>query len=212
MDLDIHHLLKIIVIGDSSVGKTNLLTRFVKNQFSADSKPTIGVDFSTKTVAIDRKNIKVQIWDTAGQERFKAFSSAYYNGSHGAFIVYDITNRDSFENVKTWVTEIKTHLDIKNLVVMLVGNKSDLDTSRAITEEEGRTLAEQYDFFFMETSAKKNESNEVSKAFMVIIEEILQKNPDSPKTGEKGGDRIDVGSKIDTESGSHNKKKSGGCC
>ena len=205
MDQDIQHLFKIIVIGDSSVGKTNLLSRFVKNQFSTDSKPTIGVDFATKTVSIDRKNIKVQVWDTAGQERFKAFSSAYYNGSHAAIIVYDISNRESFENVKNWVLELKTHLEIKNLVVMLIGNKSDLENVRAITEEEGRSLAEEYDFFFMETSAKKNEANEVSKAFMVIIEEVLQRNPDSPQ---KTGDRIESGSKVDTNT----KKDKGGCC
>ena len=206
MDLDIQHLFKIIVIGDSSVGKTNLLSRFVKNQFSSDSKPTIGVDFATKTVSIDRKNIKVQVWDTAGQERFKAFSSAYYNGSHAAIVVYDITNRESYENVKNWVLELKTHLDIKNLVVMLIGNKSDLDSTRVITEEEGRALAEEFDFFFMETSAKKNEANEVSKAFMVIIEEVLQRNPESPQ---KTGDRIEAGSnKVDTNT----KKEKGGCC
>ena len=100
---------------------------------------------------------------------------------------------------------MKTHLDIKNLVVMLIGNKSDLESTRVITEEEGRALAEQYDFFFMETSAKKNEANEVSKAFMVIIEEILQRNPDSPS---KGGDKIEAsGSKMDTGA-----KKDKGCC
>ena len=178
----------------------------MKNQFSSDSKPTIGGDFATKTVSIDRKNIKVQVWDTAGQERFKAFSSAYYNGSHAAIVVYDITNRESYENVKNWVLELKTHLDIKNLVVMLIGNKSDLDSTRVITEEEGRALAEEFDFFFMETSAKKNEANEVSKAFMVIIEEVLQRNPESPQ---KTGDRIEAGTtKVDTNT----KKEKGGCC
>ena len=181
----VEYLFKVILIGDSSVGKTNLLNRFVKNEFNSQSKPTVGVDFFSKTVTIDKKSVKAQIWDTAGQERFKAFSSAYYNGSHGAIIVYDVTNKDSFENVKNWITELKTHLELGNLVVMLIGNKTDLENQRQVTEEQGRSLAEQLDFFFMETSAMKNSTNEVSKAFMVIIEEILNKNPQLKK---KGGD------------------------
>ena len=205
MDGGAEYLFKVILIGDSSVGKTNLLTRFVKNEFNAQSKPTIGVDFFSKTVQIDRKSVKAQIWDTAGQERFKAFSSAYYNGSFGAIIVYDVTNKESFENVKNWISELKTHLDFPKLVVMLIGNKKDMEAQRQVTEEQGRAMAEQLDFFFMETSALKNETNEVSKAFLVIIEEILNKNPDIK--GSQGGDKVEQGKKIDVKSG--NKK---GCC
>ena len=199
----VEYLFKVILIGDSSVGKTNLLNRFVKNEFNSQSKPTVGVDFFSKTVTIDKKSVKAQIWDTAGQERFKAFSSAYYNGSHGAIIVYDVTNKDSFENVKNWITELKTHLELGNLVVMLIGNKTDLENQRQVTEEQGRSLAEQLDFFFMETSAMKNSTNEVSKAFMVIIEEILNKNPQLKK---KGGEKIDLGKKNEVK----DTKK--GCC
>ena len=197
-------MFKIILIGDSSVGKTNLLTRFVKNEFNSNSKPTIGVDFFSKTVTIDRKLIKAQIWDTAGQERFKAFSSAYYNGSHGAFIVYDITNKESFDNVKNWVTELKMHLEFSNLIVMLVGNKSDMEEKRQVTEEQGRSLAEDFGFFFMETSALRNSNKEVEKAFMVIIEEIMHKNPQVKKA--KDGDKVEIGRKVDTGA------KKSGCC
>ena len=199
----VEYLFKVILIGDSSVGKTNLLNRFVKNEFNSQSKPTVGVDFFSKTVTIDKKSVKAQIWDTAGQERFKAFSSAYYNGSHGAIIAYDVTNKESFENVKNWITELKTHLELSNLVVMLIGNKTDLENQRQVTEEQGRSLAEQLDFFFMETSAMKNSTNEVSKAFMVIIEEILNKNPQLKK---KGGEKIDLGKKNEVK----DTKK--GCC
>ena len=200
---DIQYLFKIILIGDSSVGKTNLLTRFVKNEFNSNSKPTIGVDFFSKTLQVDKKWIKAQIWDTAGQERYKAFSSAYYNGSHGAIIAYDITNSETFDNVKTWINELKNHLDFSKLVVMIVGNKTDLENMRQVTEEQGRSLAQEYDFFFMETSAMKNSANEVTKAFTVIIEEILNRNPNTK-------DKKDV--KVQQTKVDVNEKKEGGCC
>ena len=206
MAQEIDHLFKIIVIGDSSVGKTNLMTRFMKNQFHSESKPTIGVDFATKNVTVEKKNIRVQVWDTAGQERLKAFSSAYYQGSHGAIVCYDITNRESFDNVRNWVTELMTHQDPKKMVVMLVGNKSDLEEQRTVNEEEGRFLAEEFDFFFMETSAKRNASDEVTKAFMVLVEEILIRNLDSK---DPSGEKIERGKQINNDSDS---KKKTGCC
>ena len=118
--------------------------------------------------------------------------------------MYDVTNKESFDSIKNWVTELKTHLEFNNLVVMLIGNKSDLEDKRQVTEEQGRALAQELDFFFMETSALKNATNEVSKAFMVIIEEILNRNPDvKGKTGQK----VETGQKVDTKD-----KKKGGCC
>ena len=202
---EVHSLFKIILIGSSSVGKTNLLTRFVKNEFNSQARPTVGVDFFSKTVVVERKTVKVQIWDTAGQERFKAFSAGYYQGTHGAIIVYDITNKESFESVRTWVNELKTHLEMENLVVILIGNKSDLEGKREITEDQGRNLAEEYGFFFMETSALKNGSGEVNKAFMVIIEEIMMKTPQDKK-GKGNEEQLQAGQKIST------KPTSKGCC
>lgn len=152
------------------MGKTNLLTRFVRNEFNIQSKPTIGVDFFSKTVQIKENKIKVQIWDTAGQERYKAFSSAYYNGSNGAIITYDVTNRDSFDNVKTWIQELRNHLELEQLTMMLIGNKTDLDELRQVQTAEAADFARKHSLFFMETSALMNNAGEVAKAFMTVIE------------------------------------------
>ena len=171
------------------MGKTNLLTRFVRNEFSIQSKPTIGVDFFSKTVEISKNKIKVQIWDTAGQERYKAFSSAYYNGANGAIITYDVTNRESFDNVKNWIQELKNHLSLDDTVVMLIGNKTDLDELRQVQTNEGGDFAKRNNFFFMETSALMNNSGEVPKAFMIVIEgkPLLSRNPhQEPGQGGRG--------------------------
>ena len=146
------------------------MTRFVRDEFNLQSKPTIGVDFYSKTVEIKEEIVKAQIWDTAGQERFKAFSSAYYNGAHGAVIVYDISKRETFDNVESWLGEIKTHLNPDDTIQMLIGNKSDLEEQRQVQLDEGRELAEKNGIFFMETSALRNTDDEVSRAFMTVIE------------------------------------------
>eukprot|EP00227_Mantoniella_beaufortii_P005489 CAMPEP_0197608396 /NCGR_PEP_ID=MMETSP1326-20131121/48992_1 /TAXON_ID=1155430 /ORGANISM="Genus nov. species nov., Strain RCC2288" /LENGTH=127 /DNA_ID=CAMNT_0043176593 /DNA_START=131 /DNA_END=511 /DNA_ORIENTATION=- len=122
---DHDYLFKIVLIGDTAVGKSNLLSRFTRDEFNLESKTTIGVEFATKTVEIDAKIIKSQIWDTAGQERYRAITSAYYRGAVGALLVYDISNHSTFENVERWLKELRDHAD-ENIVVMLVGNKSDL--------------------------------------------------------------------------------------
>lgn len=118
-------LFKIVIIGDSGVGKTNLLSRFVDGTFSIDSKPTIGVEFATKTYNIDNKVIKNQIWDTAGQQRFRAITNAYYRGAQGAVIVYDITKSRTFENLNKWLSELRDNAE-PDIAIMLLGNKCDL--------------------------------------------------------------------------------------
>ncbi|KAG5252246.1 hypothetical protein OIU76_008456 [Salix suchowensis] len=163
------YLFKIVVIGDSAVGKSNLLSRFARNEFDSNSKATIGVEFQTQVVEIDGKEIKAQIWDTAGQERFRAVTSAYYRGAVGALIVYDITRRSSFDSVKRWLDELGTHCDTA-IARMLVGNKSDLDNIREVSRDEGKSLAEEESLFFMETSAL--DSTNVEAAFEVVIREI----------------------------------------
>lgn len=155
---------------DSGVGKTNLLTRFTRNEFNLQAKPTIGVDFFWKTIEVDKAKVKAQIWDTAGQERYKAFSSTYYSGAHGAVIVYDITNRNSFDNIENWLQSISHHMDVDKMTIMLVGNKSDLDQLRQIQITEGEDLARKNNFFFMETSALTDSEAVVSKAFTTVIE------------------------------------------
>ncbi|KAD3641984.1 hypothetical protein E3N88_31208 [Mikania micrantha] len=129
-DDDYDYLFKLVLIGDSGVGKSNLLSRFTRNEFSLESKSTIGVEFATRSIRIDDKVVKAQIWDTAGQERYRAITSAYYRGAVGALLVYDVTRHVTFENVERWLKELRDHTDA-NTVMMLVGNKSDLRHLRA---------------------------------------------------------------------------------
>ncbi|XP_047955447.1 ras-related protein RABA5d [Salvia hispanica] len=163
------YLFKIVIIGDSAVGKSNLLSRYARNEFNLHSKATIGVEFQTQTLEIDGKEVKAQIWDTAGQERFRAVTSAYYRGSFGALVVYDITRRSTFDSISRWLDELKTHSDT-TVAKMLVGNKLDLDNIRDVSVEEGKSLAESEGLFFMETSAL--DSTNVKKAFDLVIREI----------------------------------------
>ncbi|KAK3034158.1 hypothetical protein RJ639_034654, partial [Escallonia herrerae] len=163
------YLFKIVIIGDSAVGKSNLLSRYARNEFNLHSKATIGVEFQTRSIEIDGKEVKAQIWDTAGQERFRAVTSAYYRGAVGALIVYDITRRTTFESVKRWLEELNTHSDT-TVAKILVGNKCDLENIRDISVEEGKNLAEVEGLFFMETSAL--DSTNVKKAFEIVIREI----------------------------------------
>ncbi len=134
--------LKLIIVGDSSVGKTNILTRYTKNLFNTDSKATIGVEFGSKIININDHKIKLQIWDTAGQERYKAVTVAYYKGSKGAFIVYDVTNKSTFDNLDNWINDIKKNGD-KETCIILIGNKTDLE-NREVTYEQGKKFAELY--------------------------------------------------------------------
>lgn len=167
----IDYVFKIVLIGDSAVGKSQLLARFAKNQFSLDSKATIGVEFQTRTLVIDQKTIKAQIWDTAGQERYRAVTSAYYRGAVGAMLVYDITKRPTFDHVARWLEELRGHAD-KNIVIMLVGNKSDLGHLRNVTSEDAKEFSERENLYFMETSAL--EATNVEPAFNTVLTEIYQ--------------------------------------
>ncbi|GLU09558.1 hypothetical protein SLE2022_333430 [Rubroshorea leprosula] len=163
------YLFKIVIIGDSAVGKSNLLSRYARDEFNAHSKTTIGVEFQTQCLKIDGKEIKAQIWDTAGQERFRAVTSAYYRGAFGALLVYDISRRTTFDSVSRWLDELNSHCD-STVARMLVGNKSDLENIREVTSEEGKSLAEAEGLFFIETSAR--DSTNVRTAFEIVIREI----------------------------------------
>merc|ERR1711966_132104 len=165
------YLFKVVLIGDSGVGKSNLLTRFTRQEFNRESKSTIGVEFATQTIQVEKKMIKAQIWDTAGQERYRAITSAYYRGAVGALLVYDITKHLTFDDVRTiWLAELQNNAD-PNIVVMLVGNKSDLRHVRDVTTEEAREFAEKHNLSFIETSALGGEN--VDKAFQNILTEIF---------------------------------------
>ncbi|XP_071720376.1 ras-related protein RABA5c-like [Rutidosis leptorrhynchoides] len=163
------YLFKVVIIGDSAVGKSNLLSRYARNEFNLHSKATIGVEFQTQSMEIDGKEVKAQIWDTAGQERFRAVTSAYYRGAVGALIVYDISRSTTFESVTRWLDELNTHSET-TVARMLVGNKLDLENIRAVSVEDGKNLAEKNGLFFMETSAL--DSTNVKTAFEMVIREI----------------------------------------
>lgn len=172
-DEECDYLFKAVMIGDSAVGKSNLLWRFAKDEFRLDSKPTIGVEFAYRNIRVGDKLIKAQIWDTAGQERFRAITSSYYRGALGALLVYDITRRSTFNNLQKWLQELRSLAD-SHMVIVLIGNKSDLGHMREVGEEEGRKLAEQEDLYFMETSALQNVN--VEDAFLRMITQIHRIN------------------------------------
>ncbi|MCO5592204.1 hypothetical protein L7F22_046202 [Adiantum nelumboides] len=167
----IDYVFKVVLIGDSAVGKSQLLNRFARNEFTLDSKATIGVEFQTRTIVVDHKIIKAQIWDTAGQERYRAVTSAYYRGAVGAMLVYDITKRQTFDHIARWLEELRSHAD-NNIVIMLVGNKTDLSTLRAVTTEDAKEFAEKEGLFFLETSAL--EATNVESSFLMVLTEIYR--------------------------------------
>ncbi|XP_029933916.1 ras-related protein Rab-11A isoform X1 [Myripristis murdjan] len=170
-DDEYDYLFKVVLIGDSGVGKSNLLSRFTRNEFNLESKSTIGVEFATRSIQVDGKTVKAQIWDTAGQERYRAITSAYYRGAVGALLVYDIAKHLTYENVERWLKELRDHAD-SNIVIMLVGNKSDLRHLRAVPTDEARAFAEKNGLSFLETSAL--DSTNVETAFQTILTEIYR--------------------------------------
>lgn len=171
-DESYNFVFKVVLIGESGVGKSNLLSRFTKNEFSHDSRTTIGVEFSTRTVQLDNFTIKAQIWDTAGLERYRAITSAYYRGAVGALLVYDITKHTTYESAERWLKELYDHAD-PHIVVMLVGNKKDMETLRTVPTEEAMGFAEKRTLMFMETSAL--DSTNVENAFHRVLAEIHRK-------------------------------------
>ncbi|UZJ51492.1 hypothetical protein CBS101457_000812 [Exobasidium rhododendri] len=205
------YLFKVVLIGDSGAGKSNLLSRFTRNEFSLDSKSTIGVEFATRSIAVDGKTVKAQIWDTAGQERYRAITSAYYRGAVGALLVYDIAKHPTYVNVSRWLKELRDHAD-SNIVIMLVGNKSDLRHLRAVPTEEAKSFAAENNLSFIETSAL--DASNVEQAFQNILTEIyrivsnkaLQSSDDVIKPS--GGETITVQPSAD-DGGA---QKKGGCC
>ncbi|CAD8061341.1 unnamed protein product [Paramecium primaurelia] len=197
------YLFKILLIGNSAVGKSSLLLRFADNVFNESFLPTIGVDFKIRTFDLNGKTVKLQIWDTAGQERFKTITNSYYKGAHGIILVYDVTDKQSFKDVENWLAEVEKYAN-ENVVRVLVGNKVDLESKREVTSEEGKELADSLNIRFIETSAK-NSSN-VEKAFITLANEIKAKVAKSSEAVPiKTGPRI-------TPDQQQNTVKDNGCC
>ena len=174
MEDDYDYLIKIVIVGDSGVGKTNLLSRFSVNKFEENTRNTIGVDFTAVDLKISEKSVKAQFWDTAGQEKYRSIASAYYKNAQGVIMVYDMTRRDTFEHIENWWEELKEQGD-PNINMILVGNKADLLEERVVTTEEAADLAKMKDIFFMEVSAKTNFDDCVKKAFTTLLEQIVEK-------------------------------------
>ncbi|XP_072568301.1 ras-related protein Rab-37 isoform X1 [Paramormyrops kingsleyae] len=173
---------KTILVGDSGVGKTSLLVQFDQGKFIPGSfSATVGIGFTNKVVTVDNLKVKLQIWDTAGQERFRSVTHAYYRDAQALLLLYDITSKSSFDNIRAWLTEIHEYAQ-KDVVIMLLGNKSDMVHERVIKQEEGQRLAREYGVPFMETSAKTGINVEL--AFLAVAKELKQRvsqQPNEPK-------------------------------
>ena len=212
------HLFKILLIGNSSVGKSSLLLRFVDDAWSDIFVPTIGVDFKVRTLKINNSLIKFQIWDTAGQERFKNITANYYRGAHGILVLYDITDVDSFKNLNNWLMEIEKNAK-SNVVKVLIGNKSDLSSLRKVSVEEGEEFAEENGMKFIETSAKNRDN--VLEAFEELGREIMEVmgEDDKMNLGSGSGNKgvISIGKNtggidISAQEKQKEKEKEKGCC
>ncbi|XP_071715623.1 ras-related protein RABA2a-like [Rutidosis leptorrhynchoides] len=207
-DDEYDYLFKVVLIGDSGVGKSNLLSRFTRNEFCLESKSTIGVEFATRTLKVEGRTIKAQIWDTAGQERYRAITSAYYRGALGALLVYDVTKPTTFENVSRWLKELRDHADA-NIVIMLIGNKTDLKHLRAVAVEDAQSFAEREGLSFIETSAL--EAVNVEKSFQTILGEIYRIiSKKSISAGDTGPASIKQGETLVVGAQDANTKKA--CC
>lgn len=166
------YLFKLLLIGDSGVGKTCVLFRFSEDAFNSTFISTIGIDFKIRTIELDGKKIKLQIWDTAGQERFRTITTAYYRGAMGIMLVYDITNEKSFDNIRNWIRNIEEHA-AADVEKMILGNKCDMNDKRQVSTVRGQDLAVEYNVKFMETSAKT--STNVEEAFIALARDIKKK-------------------------------------
>ena len=164
------YLIKLLLIGDSGVGKSCMLMRFIDDNFSPSFITTIGIDYKIKTIVLDGKKIKLQIWDTAGQERFRTITRAYYRGAMGILLVYDVSNIKTLNNIKNWIKNIEEYAE-ETVTTNLIGNKCDLP--REVTEKQGRELAEEHKIDFFETSAKSDTN--VDDAFISIVSIVVKK-------------------------------------
>ena len=188
-DQDYEFIFKVLLLGNSNVGKSSLFLRFVDDVWNDTFVPTIGVDFKIKTFEIDSKKIKMQIWDTAGQERFKNIISSYYRGAHGILLLYDVTDKESFKNLSNWLIEIEKNAS-KNILRILIGNKCDLEDKRVITYAQGKEFADTYGLKFIETSAKKNLN--VSEAFETLGRELMNAGAEKKIEKQKENKKISV--------------------
>ena len=200
-------LYKIVIIGDSGVGKSNILSRYVRDEFSIDTKATVGVEFGSKILTLNNQQIKIQIWDTAGQEKYKSVSSIYYKGAKGALLVYDISRKETFNNINRWINEIKNNSD-ENINILLIGNKCDLKSERQVTEDEAAKKAEQLKISYCETSALDGKN--IEYAFDTVVEEVAKKN--NSNNNEVRNDNNSKGVTLDTGGNKDEENNKKACC
>jgi len=190
MNSEYDYLFKLLLIGDSGVGKSCLLLRFADDTYTESYISTIGVDFKIRTLELDGKTIKLQIWDTAGQERFRTITSSYYRGAHGIIVVYDVTDQESFNNVKQWMNEIDRYANDK-VNKMLVGNKCDLTAKKVVDYNSAKELADSMSIPFLETSAKN--STNVEQSFITMAAEIKARMAQNPAPKPGGNNPLSLG-------------------
>jgi len=171
-NLPYKYLFKYIIVGDTAVGKSCLLLQFTDKRFQPVHDLTIGVEFGSRTITVANQQIKLQIWDTAGQEKFRSITRSYYRGAAGALLVYDITRRETFDHLTTWLEDCRK-FSSQNITIMLIGNKSDLEHSRVVSREEGERFARENGLFFLETSSKTAQN--VEEAFINVAKDIFEK-------------------------------------
>ena len=195
---------KVVIVGDSSVGKTNLVKRFMNNTFIKDSKATVGVEFMSKTFIVNKKVFKVELWDTAGQERYKAITAAYYKGAKGAMIVYDVTSKSTFDNVDKWCNELRMK-GSNNINIIMIGNKTDLKDNIVINSDMSQEKGKFLQIPVMETSAL--DSSNVKEAFYLLIQEMYLSFINKENNNAKS-DSIEEGDSLDAQK----KEDKKGCC
>lgn len=191
-------ILKLLLVGDSGVGKSCLLLRFVEDKFNPSFITTIGIDFKIRTIEIDGKRIKLQVWDTAGQERFRTITTAYYRGATGIILVYDVTDERTFDNIRNWSQTVHNHAN-DDTQLILVGNKKDEVDLRTVSFEQGENLARELGIPFLEASAKTNDN--VEELFFKLVGIIQENNKNLDSTGGNNGG-INVGANSEQK----------GCC
>jgi len=197
------YLFKLLLIGDSGVGKSCLLLRFADDTYTESYISTIGVDFKIRTIQLEGKTIKLQIWDTAGQERFRTITSSYYRGAHGIIVVYDVTDQDSFNNVKQWLGEIDRYAS-ESVNKLLVGNKSDLTSQKVVDFDVAKEFADSLQIPFLEASAKSAQN--VEQAFLTMAAEIKTRMANAPQAQAGNQSQVNIGKTQNVG------KKDGACC
>ena len=202
--------LKLLSLGETGVGKTSIISMYAENSFFANQEATIGIDFKTKNLKYKNKQFKILIWDTAGQERFRKITNQYYNNADGIFLVYDITQNNTFEQISYWINEINNKIDKNKIGIILIGNKIDINEKRQVSIEQAQKIAECFNIPYIETSASKGEN--IEECFNLLIEEILKKKGINETINELNNENKEKDEKINLNNDNNLINKNNKCC